>query len=215
MLAGEDGIEVIGDCRLDGETLDVVERLRPDVVLMTLGWRDQDPMAICREIRERVPSTRVLVMSPNDLEEELFTSVLAGASGYVSHEADGPELARAIRIAFNGGGYFDRDAAQRLIGRLSVGGEDNQDTSASEVLSDRELRILKLFGLGYKNRRIGEELDLATSTVKNNITRIRGKLGLQSRTEMALYAERRGLLEERDPDQAGETGDTQDVPPPC
>ena len=117
-LGDEDGVDVIADCRPGGDALATAERLRPDVLLTCLRWPDQDATDFCRQIRERIPTTRVLIMSQQNWEEELLISILAGASGYVSQNAEGPELVKAIRVAANGGGYFDWPTVRRVVGRL-------------------------------------------------------------------------------------------------
>ena len=117
-VEAEGGVEVIGDAAPDEQVVKMVERLRPDVVLMSLKWPDGYAVAACKEIRERAPSTKVVVLSYKDWEGEMLISVLSGASGYVSNNAQGPELVQAIRTAVNGGGYFDFEVVQRLICRL-------------------------------------------------------------------------------------------------
>ena len=117
-VEAEGGVEVLGDAVPGEEAVTMVERLRPDVVLMSLKWQDGYAVAVCTEIRKRAPSTRIVVLSHEDGEEEMLVSVLAWASGYVSNNAQGPELVQTIRTAVNGGGYFDLKVVQRLIGRL-------------------------------------------------------------------------------------------------
>ena len=195
-VEAEGGVDVIADSIPDGNAMAMVEHLRPDAVLMSLRWSDPDAVAVCRQIRERSPSTRVLIMSYQDREEEMLSSILAGASGYVSRNAQGPELVRAIRIAVNGGGYFDWKTVERMIGRLQNSAGTESPASIPDGLSDREVVILRMVGEGCGNREIGQQLNIAPATARNNINKILGKLGLRSRARLVSYAARRGILME-------------------
>ena len=183
-----------GECEPGEEAMDTVQRLRPDVVLMTLSWPARDPVVVCQEIRDRVPSTKVLIMSCQDWEDEVLISVLAEASGYVSQNADGPELAHAIRTVASGGDYFDRETVRRVIGRIRAAMAPDQSEPVPDVLTDREVTVLRMVGEGLKNPEIGLGLNIATTTVRNHIINIRGKLGLSSRSRLVSYAARRGIL---------------------
>ena len=195
-VEAEGGVEVIGDAAPDEQAVKMVERLRPDVVLMSLKWPDGYAVAVCKEIRKRAPSTKVVVLSYEDWEGEMLISVLVGASGYVSNNAQGPELVQAIRTAVNGGGYFDLEVAQRVIGRLQKASGDSPTVPIPNVLSGRDVVILRLVGEGYRNKEISQRLNIATSTVRNTITRIRYKLGLDSRAKLMAYAFRHGLMDD-------------------
>ena len=199
-VEAEGGVEVIGDTAPDEQVVKMVERLRPDVVLMSLKWPDGYPVAACKEIRERAPATKVVVLSYEDWEGEMLISVLAGASGYVSNNAQGPELVQAIRTAVNGGGYFDFEVVQRVIGRLQKASGDSPTVPIPNVLSERDVVILRMVGEGCTNRQIGQKLNLAAKTVANNITRIQGKLNLKSRPRMTAFAIRNGLVDDPDSD---------------
>ena len=195
-VEAEGGVEVIGDAAPDEQVVKMVERLHPDVVLMSLKWPDGYAVAACKEIRERAPSTKVVVLSYKDWEGEMLISVLVGASGYVSNNAQGPELVQAIRTAVNGGGYFDFEVVQRLICRLQKAAGDSPTVTIPNVLSGREIVVLRMVGEGYRNKEISRQLNIATSTVRNNITRIRYKLGLDSRAKLMAYAFRHGLMDD-------------------
>ena len=185
---------MIGDSRPDEEALVNVERLRPDLVLTSLMWAKGEAADFCRQVRERAPSTKVIVVSFQKREEDMLIAILARASGYVSQNAEGPELVRAIRMVNDGGGYFDWDTAQRVIGRILDAVTLTQTESIPDVLTDREVTVLRMVGEGLRNPEIGRALNIAPTTVRNHIINIRAKLGLRSRSRLVSYAARRGIL---------------------
>ena len=184
-------IEVIGDSPPGEETVAEMERLRPDVILLSMRWPETAGLAKCREIRGHVPSSKVVMLSSMEREEEVLASIVAGASGYICTNTSGAELVRTIRVAANGGSYFDGAATARVIGKLQ---ELSGDASTErDGLTDREASILALIAEGFDNGEIGERLSLAKATVRNNITRIRLKLDIDSRPKLVAYAVERRL----------------------
>ena len=189
----EEGIEVVEDSSPTDRTVALVANLKPDVVLMGINPSSLNTVTACREIRVETPSTRVVMLSSLEMEEELLISILAGASGYVTTNTRVSELVQSIRIAVHGGSYFDWGAAERIVrsvkDRLSAG----EYMSGDGTLSERESIILSMVGEGCSNEEIGQRLKIATTTARNQITRIRSKLGLDSRVKLAAYAVRRGI----------------------
>ena len=187
-------MEVAGEFALSEEAVSEVKRLRPDVVL--LGMRRPDlnrSAAICRLIRSVSSPTRVLVLSRGAGEDEALVSILSGASGHVSMDVPVDELVHAVGVAVNGGAHFDKGVAERVIGRLEQNGTPVEDSSDLERLSDRERVILSMLADGLNNREIAQGLGIATATVRNNLTRIRAKLGLDSRTKLVRFVYEQGL----------------------
>lgn len=185
-------IEVVGDYCLTDEIVEQVNSFRPDVVLLSIRWPSTEGLNACREIRGAVPSTKVVMFSSREREEETLASIVAGASGFVCTNSSRVELIRTIRVAACGGSYFDRGVTERVLGRLQeLSGEaaPNEDD-----LTDREASILALMAEGLGNGEIGERLNLANSTVRNNITKIRSKLSLDSRSKLVAYAVQKGLI---------------------
>ncbi|MCY4652810.1 MAG: response regulator transcription factor, partial [Dehalococcoidia bacterium] len=180
----EEGIEVVGDTRPGDAALEAVAKLRPDVVLMSLRWPDMESIALCHQVAERFPNTRVVMLSDREREEEIVLSVLSGASGYVSKYAPGSELALAITLVSVGGTYFRSELKERVTAKLQgIFGEEELD-SVPDILSRREVVMLRMVGEGYGNEEIGEKLGLAPTTVRNGVSRIRSKLGLNSRYKL-------------------------------
>ena len=137
--------------------------------------------------------TRVLVLSPGAWEDEALTSILSGASGHVSIDVPGCELVHAVRVAVDGGAHFEKRVAERVLDRLGQSRTPVGDSPELGRLSARERVILSMLADGRNNREIAEGLGIATATVRNNLTRIRAKLGLDSRTKLVRFVYEQGL----------------------
>ena len=185
----QDGIEVAGEA-VDGEdALSESERLNPDVVLMDLVMPNLDGVGAMRELRQRIPEARVIVLTSFLEDERLLPAIRAGAAGYLLKNVQPQELARAIRTAAAGEALLDPAVAARLVEALE---EDGRDARA-EQLTPREREVLALIGRGFANKRIAIELGIAEKTVKTHVGNVLSKLGVADRTQAALYAARLGL----------------------
>jgi len=185
----QEGIEVAGEASDGHDAIRAAERLRPDVVLMDLVMPNLDGVGAMRELRQRVPAARVIVLTSFLDDERLLPAVRAGAAGYLLKNVQPQELARAIRTAAAGGALLDPAVAARLVEALE---EDGRDTRADQ-LTPREREVLVLIGRGYANKRIALELGIAEKTVKTHVGNVLSKLGVSDRTQAALYAARLGL----------------------
>ena len=185
----QEGIEVAGEASDGHDAIRAAERLRPDVVLMDLVMPNLDGVGAMRELRQRVPAARVIVLTSFLDDERLLPAVRAGAAGYLLKNVQPQELARAIRTAAAGGALLDPTVAARLVEALE---EDGRDTRADQ-LTPREREVLVLIGRGYANKRIALELGIAEKTVKTHVGNVLSKLGVSDRTQAALYAARLGL----------------------
>jgi DNA-binding NarL/FixJ family response regulator len=185
----QEGIEVAGEASDGHDAIGAAERLRPDVVLMDLVMPNLDGVGAMRELRQRVPGSRVIVLTSFLDDERLLPAVRAGAAGYLLKNVQPQELARAIRAAAAGEALLDPAVAARLVEALE---EDGRDTRA-EQLTPREREVLALIGRGYANKRIALELGIAEKTVKTHVGNVLSKLGVSDRTQAALYAARLGL----------------------
>ena len=187
-------IRVVGDYGHGEEVLVNIVRLRPQVVLIGLKWPTPEGLETCREIRGTLPTTKVVMLSSTERQEETLASIMAGASGLVSTIASRNELLRTIQVVASGGSYFDQRVTERVLGRLQEMSSEDSRLAADQGLTHRELAVLTLVAQGHSNAEIAESLYVATSTVRNNITRIRSKLDLDSRAKLVAYAIRHGLL---------------------
>ena len=184
----QDGIEVVGEAGDGAEGVAAAERLRPDVVLMDLVMPRLDGVGAMRELRRRVPDTRVIVLTSFTDEEKLLPALQAGAAGYLLKNAEPAELARAVRAAHAGEALLDPMVAARLLESIA----EPRD-APREALTPREREVLALIGRGYANKRIALELGIAEKTVKTHVGHVLAKLGVSDRTQAALHAARAGL----------------------
>ena len=183
----QDGIEVAGEAEDGRAAVAEAERLAPDVVVMDLVMPELDGVGAMRELRQRVPRARVIVLTSFLDDERLLPAMRAGAAGYLLKNVEPKELARAIRLADAGEAMIDPAVAARLVDALVEGpGEDQPD------LTPREQEVLDLIGRGYANKRIAQELGISEKTVKTHVGHVLAKLGVSDRTQAALYAARVG-----------------------
>ena len=180
----QEDIEVVGEAADGAEALEAVERLSPDVVLIDLVMPGVDGIEAIRELRERAPSVRAIVLSSFIDDEKLFPAVRAGAAGYLLKDVQPQELVEAIRTVHAGGALLHPRVASRLLEEL-----------ATDPLTPREREVLSLLGRGMANKVIARELSLSEKTVKAHVSSILAKLGVTDRTQAALYAVRAGLVD--------------------
>jgi DNA-binding NarL/FixJ family response regulator len=183
----QDGIEVAGEAADGHEAISEAERLRPDVVLMDLVMPRLDGVAAMRELRRRVPATRVIILTSFLDDERLLPAVRAGAAGYLLKNVQPQELTRAIELAAAGEAMIDPAVAARLVDALV-----DDRVGEQPELTPREHEVLDLIGRGFANKRIARELGIAEKTVKTHVSHVLAKLGVSDRTQAALYAARGG-----------------------
>lgn len=184
----QDGMEVAGEAGDGEEGVALAAELRPDVVLMDLVMPKLGGVEAMRVLRERVPGTRVIVLTSFVDDEHLLPAMRAGAAGYLLKNVQPQELARAIRAADAGEALIDPAVAARLVEALAEAEPDD----GYERLTPREREVLALIGRGFSNKRISLELGVAEKTAKTHVSNLLGKLGLADRTQAALYASRIG-----------------------
>jgi NarL family two-component system response regulator LiaR len=183
----QEGIEIVGDAADGAEAVALAEQLRPAVVLMDLVMPKLDGVEAMRELNQRVPGTRVIILTSYIDDERLLPAIRAGAAGYLLKNAEPQELARAIRTADAGEALIDPSVAARLVERLA----QDEKRDDYESLTAREREVLELIGRGFSNKRIALDLGIAEKTVKTHVSNLLGKLGVADRTQAALYASRR------------------------
>ena len=198
ILESEDDIEVVGEAADGHQALEVAQELLPDVILMDINMGDWDGVTATRRVRNSVPSSRVIVLTNYDEDNLVFSSIRAGASGYLLKEVSGHQLTNAIRTVADGFSLIYPSVARRVLdefGRLRSGPAPADDDQGSRDLTPREREVLKLIASGRANKEIGTELGISERTVKTHISNIFSKLQLTDRTQAALYVHNRGLLE--------------------
>jgi two-component system, NarL family, response regulator LiaR len=189
-LALQDGIEVAGEAADGEEALEAAARLRPDVILMDLVMPRLDGVAAMRALRERLPRTRVIVLTSFLDDDKLLPALRAGAAGYLLKNADPQELVRAVHAAHAGEALLDPVVAARLVETLAADGVEEP----LDRLTPREREVLVLIAHGFANKRIAQELAVSEKTVKAHVSHVLAKLGVSDRTQAAVFAVRAGLV---------------------
>ncbi|MEV0414918.1 response regulator transcription factor [Streptomyces sp. NPDC050448] len=188
LLNDEPDIDVIGEAGTVEQVLVRVPALRPQVAVLDVRLPDGDGVSVCRELRSRMPELACLMLTSFDDEEALLDSIMAGASGYVLKQIQGSDLVSAVRTVARGQSLLDPSATTRLMARLRGGQQKEEEPDALPGLTEREREILALIGEGLTNRQIGQRLYLAEKTVKNHISRLLAKLGVERRVQAAVIA---------------------------
>jgi two-component system response regulator DevR len=189
LLDAEPDIEVIGEAESSSHALARGPALRPDVAVLDIRLPDGDGISVCRELRSSMPSLACLMLTSFDDDDALLDAIMAGAAGYVLKQIKGSDLVSAVRTVASGQSLLDPATTARLMSSLrddhSGPGPEQEALSA---LSPREREILALIGEGLTNRQIGKQLYLSEKTVKNNVSRLLAKLGVERRVQAAVIA---------------------------
>jgi two-component system response regulator DevR len=189
ILEGADGIDVVAEAGDADAALEAVEATHPDVVIMDVRLPGRSGIEACREIRSAFPDTKVLILTAHSDDEALFSSIMAGAAGFVLKQVRGGDLVGAIRQVARGESLLDPSVTARVLARLRGEGAPANDGIAD--LTPQERKILDLVAEGMTNRQIAEKVFLAEKTVKNYVSNILLKLGLSRRAEAAAFMARR------------------------
>ena len=184
-----DDVEVVGEAGNGAEAVEQAARLVPDVVLMDLVMPELDGVEATRRIRAESPTTKVIVLTSFDADEQVFPAIKAGAAGYLLKDVRPAELAEAVRKASRGEALLAPSVAAKLMQEVAG------DRSPAAGLTERELEVLRLIARGLSNKMIARELVVSEKTVKTHVSNILAKLHLTDRTQAALYAVREGLAE--------------------
>ncbi|MGW3435219.1 response regulator [Streptomyces melanosporofaciens] len=189
LLDAEPDIEVVGDAGTVDHALARGPALRPDVAILDVRLPDGDGITVCRELRSRMPDLACLMLTSFDDDDALLDAIMAGAAGYVLKQIKGSDLVSAVRTVASGQSMLDPATTARLMRTLR--GDTAPQEPRDEVLaglSPREREILVLIGDGLTNRQIGKRLFLSEKTVKNHISRLLAKLGVERRIQAAVLA---------------------------
>lgn len=187
LLALEEDLEVVGQAGDGREAVTMAGKLQPDVVLMDVRMPVCDGVAATREIHQRYPWIRILVLTTFDEDEYIWQSLQAGALGYLLKSTPAAQIAAAIRNLHQGHGQLGPTIAERVFAQLPPPAPKKSDWR--HLFSERELAVLRLIAQGSNNREIASTLHLSEGTVKNHVTRILSQLGVRDRTQAALWAQ--------------------------
>lgn len=187
LLEAEPDLRVVGEAGTAAEAVRRIPALRPDVVVLDARLPDGSGIDVCRQVRSADPSVAALVLTSYDEDEALFAAILAGAAGYVLKQVRGTDLVDAVRRVAAGQSLLDPVVTRRVLDRLREGPREPEELRR---LTEQERRVLACIAEGMTNRQIGERLFLAEKTVKNYVSSVLAKLGVERRTQAAVLASR-------------------------
>ncbi len=185
LLESEGDVEIVGESGTAAEATARIPALRPDVAVLDARLPDGSGIDVCRDVRSVDPDIKALILTSYDDDEALFAAILAGAAGYLLKQVGGNDLLDAVRRVAGGQSLIDPSLTARVLDRLRNGPAEHQELA---TLTEQERKILMLIAEGLTNRQIGERLFLAEKTVKNYVSSILAKLGLERRTQAAVLA---------------------------
>lgn len=188
------GLVFAGEADSVAAALRLLPALRPRVAILDVRLPDGDGVALCRELRSRMPELVCLMLTSYSDDDALFEAVMAGASGYLLKQVRGNDLIRAVRAVASGESILDPASTTRMLDRLRTAVP--RDAGPERELSAREYHLLDLIGQGLTNRQIADRTGLTEKTVKNYVSRLLQKLGMARRAQIAAFATERRLLRE-------------------
>jgi len=193
VLESQEGFRVVGTADNGADAVQLADDLQPDIAVLDVAMPNMNGLEATREITQRCPNTRVVILSMYDNEEYLREALRAGAAAYVLKRAAAKELVSAIQTVRQGESYLDPALTRTLISDY-VRQVERVD-EAPDSLTDRELEVLKLVAEGFTNRQIALKLTISIKTVQTHRANLMDKLNLHDRTELVRYAIRRGLIQ--------------------
>ena len=185
LIEAEPDLTVVGEASTAAEALARVPAVRPDVAVLDVRLPDGDGVTVCRELRSKLPELRCLMLTSFADDDALFDAIMAGASGYVLKQIRGTDLVGAVRTIASGQSLLDPRTTAQVLDRMRTAAEKKGPVA---MLSEQERTVLGLIGEGLTNRQIGERMSLAEKTVKNYVSHLLAKLGMQRRTQAAVLA---------------------------
>jgi DNA-binding NarL/FixJ family response regulator len=192
LLEGDPDVTVVGEASDGTQAVAVVERTRPDVVLMDIRMPELDGLSATRQLVAQGSAARVLVLTTFDLDEYVFEALRSGASGFLLKDAPAEELLTAVRLVARGDAVLSPAVTRRVIEEFAATRPAAREAPSPE-LTPRELEILRYLGRGLSNAEIAADLVLSESTVKTHVSRVLLKLGLRDRVQAVIYAYECGL----------------------
>lgn len=192
VLSTEDDIEVVGEASGGQEGIRLALEYRPDVVLMDLVMEGMDGIETTRRLLQQHPDCKVIVLTSFIDDEKIYPVIEAGAFSYLLKTSRAAEIAQAIRAAVKGQSVLESQVASKLMNRFR---QPKPAARPHEELTEREMEVLRLIASGKSNQDVADELFIGVKTVKFHVTNILAKLGVEDRTQAAIYAFKQGLVE--------------------
>jgi len=194
LILGEKDMEVVGEAGNGEEAVKLVSQIEPDVILMDVAMPEMNGIEATREIKKSHPSIAVLVLTAYDSEEFIVALLEAGAAGYLLKNVRGRQLVNSIRAVCDGESVLHPVIAQKIFSHLKLEKTKIAKPVSTEVLSQREMEVLKLGVQGLINKEVAGELSVGIRTIQTHWRNIFNKLGVSSRTEAIIYALRKGWI---------------------
>jgi DNA-binding NarL/FixJ family response regulator len=194
LLSAEPDLHVVGEAEDGRDAIRLVERMKPDIILMDLSMPKMHGTEAIREIRKRSPQTKILVLTVHRNEEYIFATFKAGAAGYVVKDASYVELATAIRAVLQGKQYISPSISASVIRKFVEGDKSADFETLCGTLTPREREVLKLIAEGYRNKQIADMLCISVKTAEKHRAQVMKKLDLHTVSALTAYAIQRGLI---------------------
>ncbi|RTE11305.1 response regulator [Paenibacillus whitsoniae] len=192
VLGTEDGIEVVGEASNGMDGIRLAQEYRPDVVLMDLVMEGMDGIETTRKLLQLYPDCKVIVLTSFLDDEKMYPVIEAGAFSYLLKTSRASEIAQAIRAAAKGQSILESQVASKIMNRFR---QPKQEAQPHEELTEREMEVLRLIAQGKSNQELADDLFIGVKTVKFHVTNVLAKLGVEDRTQAAIYAFKHGLVE--------------------
>jgi two-component system, NarL family, response regulator LiaR len=189
MLETEPGMQIVGEASNGAEAVKMAQELTPDIVLMDLVMPVMDGIEATRQIKQKVPSVNILVLTSFSTNDKVLPSLNAGAIGYLLKDSTPADLVRAIHQVAQGEGSLNPAITRQVLAQMQ-----SPTAAAEEELTERETEVIKLMAHGYSNAEIARLMVVSNATVHTHVSRVLSKLNLSSRTQAALYALKKGLV---------------------
>jgi two-component system response regulator NreC len=193
LIHSESTMKLVGEATGGLETIELVEKFQPDVLILDLSMPDLDGIAVTKKIKPSFPDLRILILTLHEDDALLRAALKAGASGYILKHAAEADLISAIHTVLRGDLYVDPSMVRRLLSNDMP--PPVVSLQPAESLTPREAEVLRLIVQGYTNRQIGGELNISVRTAESHRANLSEKLGLRSRVELVRYAREHGLIE--------------------
>ena len=193
LIHSESTMELVGEASGGYETMDLVEKTQPDVLVLDLSMPDLDGIAVTRQIKPQFPNVHILILTIHEDEALLREAIKAGAAGYILKHAAEAEMMAAIQRILRGDLYVDPALVRLLLQEPAA--PSALPPQSTEALTPREIEVLKLIVQGYTSRQIGEELNISFRTAESHRASLSEKLGMHGRVELVRYAREHGLIE--------------------
>lgn len=192
LLDHEPDMEVVGEAGDGAEAIQLAGELKPDVIVMDVAMPKLSGVEATKRIKELLPSVMVLVLTGYDYDEYIFSLLEAGAAGYLLKDVSGDELIDAIRAVYAGEPVLHPAVVSKLMARFKSQAVSSREARPAELLSEREMEVLRLAARGMSNRDLGEALSISVRTVQAHMRSIFNKLGVGSRSEAVVHGLRKG-----------------------